>query len=161
MLKANSMCMPVNHAVKDTPMNSAIFVRVTGTPTARALGADAADREDPVAGPGAQQDPRGDRDEQRATTARVMLNCTPPIVEVGGETACACANPSMSAIEVGGDVAGDQLGEAEVEPGQHEERAERDDEARQPGLDVQQAVDEAERQRDHAARRARPPRRSA
>src|ERR1700744_3586971 len=34
------MIMPVNQASRPTPMNRAIFIRPTGTPTARALGAE-------------------------------------------------------------------------------------------------------------------------
>src|SRR6266516_4010403 len=40
VLNANSVCMPVNQHRKLTAMNSPIFTRFTGTPTARELGAD-------------------------------------------------------------------------------------------------------------------------
>src|SRR5689334_2372757 len=39
VLKANSRCMPTNHAQNPTNMNSPILTLVTGTPTARALSA--------------------------------------------------------------------------------------------------------------------------
>src|SRR3954468_18892684 len=95
VLKANRMCMPVNQAMKPTAMNRPIFTRLTGTPTARELGA-----EPPTA---KIQLPMWVRSSTQVATAtnrihhsRVIRIDTPPIENDDANTFCAELKPWMS-----------------------------------------------------------------
>src|SRR5690349_11190388 len=94
VLNANRMCMPVNQATKPTVMNSPILTLLTGTPTARELGA-----EPPTA---KIQLPMWVRSSTQVATAMnrihhssVIRICTPATVNDDANTLRAEANPWM------------------------------------------------------------------
>src|SRR5437763_10629775 len=94
VLNANRMCMPVNQAMKPTAMNRPIFTLLTGTPTARELGA-----EPPTA---KIQLPKWVRSSthvamitNRIHHSRVIRIDTPPMLKVEANTFCAEAKPWM------------------------------------------------------------------
>src|SRR3954465_123087 len=90
--------MPSSQAQNPTPMNSAIFVAVTGTPTARAAGASppAARIQLPYRVRSSSNDPTMGRMIQEITVISML---TGPTLKLDANTACALSNPSMSLIE--------------------------------------------------------------
>ena len=130
-------------------MNSRIFVRATGTPTFRAA----------TGSPPAlkiQLPKRVRASTQAATTVKPSHQSTATLSPYRSQTVeansrCAKPNPgawSMSLIETPPVIL---IVSSGVQPAQHEERPERDDEAREPRLDDGDAVEEADRQaeQDH------------
>src|SRR5215217_2808093 len=134
VLKLNSRCIPRNQARNATPMNRPILTLRTGTPTARALAA--------LPPAAVIQLPVRVRSSSQVATATNSSHHSTVILTVMNPRPTSEANIAQAAGVGGGDRPGDQLGDAEVEALQDEERAQRDEEAGDPGSHHQVPVDE-------------------
>ena len=116
----------------------------------------AADGEDPVADLGAQKHPGCERDEDQPVDDG-DADLRPADHEIGGENRFERIEARHPADVLGRHIAGDQLGDGDVETLKHQEGAEGDEEAVQLGPDQEPAVQRANSRAKRTARRRRPP----
>src|SRR4029450_7089579 len=92
VLKTSRMCMPVNQAMNPTVMNRPIFTLLTGTPTARELGAEppTAKIQLPM---WARSRTQGADRMNRSHQSSVIRIETPPTLNSEANTALAAPNP--------------------------------------------------------------------